>query len=188
MRYGVLTFCLLTITSLSAHAADNHSDPQQAFYKTLQSLCGSRYEGKSVFPEDPGDDFRGALLVAHFEHCTDDEIRIPFHVGENRSRTWILRRLSNGLQLKHDHRHDDGSEDDISRYGGTTTTPGTALEQSFPADAYTADLIPEASTNRWVLILSDDASQLTYYLERHDKLRFRAVLKRISNATDQALE
>ena len=46
------------------------------------------------------------------------EIRMPFIVGENTSRTWILRKAKGGLALKHDHMQEDGKPDSISNYGG----------------------------------------------------------------------
>jgi len=84
----------------------------------------------------------------------------------------------NGLQLKHQHLHEDGTPDGDTNYGGTTNTNGTAFAQAFPADEFTQQLIPAASTNVWNLSLSDDKESLTYYLERHDKPRFKATLKR----------
>jgi hypothetical protein len=151
---------------------------QQAFFDRVKSMCGARYEGESVFPEDPGDAFRGQLLVAVIESCGDDEIRIPFLVGPDTSRTWLLKRTTEGLQLKHDHRHEDGTPDEVTLYGGVAANPGSPLSQSFPADSYTADLIPEASSNEWFLSFSADGQQLTYYLERHGKPRFKAVLSK----------
>ncbi|MEE9183131.1 MAG: hypothetical protein V3U39_01490, partial [Acidimicrobiia bacterium] len=64
-------------------------------------------------------------------------------------------------------------------YRGTTTGPGSELSQSFPADAHTAGLIPDAATNEWFLSLTADGAGLTYYLERHGKPRFRAELRRV---------
>lgn len=151
---------------------------QQAFFDRVKSMCGARYEGESVFPEDPGDAFRGQLLVAVIESCGVDEIRIPFMVGPDSSRTWVLTRTAEGLQLKHDHRHEDGTPDEVTLYGGVATDPGSPLSQSFPADSYTAGLIPEASSNEWFLSLSADGQELTYYLERHGKPRFKAVLSK----------
>jgi len=139
-------------------------------------MCGARFEGESVFPDDPGDAFRDQLLVAVIETCDADEIRVPFIVGSDASRTWLLTRTVNGLQFKHDHRHPDGTPDEVTLYGGIAIEAGSPLSQSFPADSYTADLIPEASTNEWFLSFSDDGQQLTYYLERHGKARFKAVL------------
>ena len=151
---------------------------QQAFFDQVKSMCGARFEGEAVFPDDPGDAWRGQLLVAVIETCGADEIRIPFMVGPDSSRTWVLTRTVNGLQLKHDHRHTDGTPDEITLYGGVAVDAGSALSQSFPADSYTADLIPEASTNEWFLDFSDDGLELTYYLERHGKARFKAVLSK----------
>ena len=152
---------------------------QEVFFDRLTSLCGARFEGESVFPEDPGDAFRDQLLVAVIDSCSADEIRIPFLVGEDHSRTWVLKKTANGLQLKHDHRHDDGTPDEVTLYGGTAINPGTTISQSFPADTYTADLIPEAASNEWFLSLSEGADEITYYLERHNKARFKAILKRV---------
>ncbi|MDX2219370.1 MAG: hypothetical protein SF172_10135 [Burkholderiales bacterium] len=143
------------------------------------SLCGARFEGESVLPRDPGDSFAGKKLVATLATCGESEIRVPFAVGEDRSRTWLITRTPNGLQLKHDHRHADGTPDKITMYGGLVRAGGSAEQQAFAADAHTAKLIPEAATNVWTLTLSPDGQSLTYYLERNGKPRFKAVLKRV---------
>ena len=174
---------LIGLVVEESHAANLTSTPvlntnQQAFFDHVKSMCGVRFEGESVFPEDPGDAWKGQLLVAVIETCGADEIRIPFLVGSDSSRTWVLTRTVNGLQLKHDHRHADGTPDEITLYGGVTIDAGSPLSQSFPADSYTADLIPEASTNEWFLGFSADGRELTYYLERHGKARFKAVLNK----------
>lgn len=125
--------------------------PQAAFWASLQDLCGNAYEG--AVAEAPADDttFAGRDLVMHVRSCTETEIRIPFHVGEDRSRTWVLTRTDEGVRLKHDHRHADGSEDEITQYGGDTSAEGTAERQEFPADEHTASLIPAAATNVWTV-------------------------------------
>jgi len=179
---GLLISAITAITGTS-HAANPASAPvlkpnQQAFFDKIKSMCGARFEGESVFPDDPGDAFRGQLLVAVIESCGVDEIRIPFMVGPDSSRTWVLKRTVKGLQLKHDHRHADGTPDEVTLYGGVALDAGSAFSQSFPADGYTANLIPEASTNEWFLSLSADGQELTYYLERHGKARFKAVLNK----------
>lgn len=174
MRFKSLA--LILAIALPA-AAETPVPAHTQFFESLAQLCGSRFEGQVEFPEDPGDAFRDKLLVAHIADCRADAIRIPFHVGEDRSRTWVLRRVSGGgLELKHDHRHADGTPDEVTMYGGTTQTSGTPLSQSFPADALTAELIPAAATNEWSLTLSEDGTRLTYSLERHGKPRFRATL------------
>ena len=85
---------------------------------------------------DPADAaFVGQPLVMHVRQCTDEEIRIPFHVGDNRSRTWVISRTAAGLRLKHDHRHQDGSSDALTMYGGDSRGVGTTVRQEFPADS-----------------------------------------------------
>jgi hypothetical protein len=146
--------------------------PQEIFWARLQTLCGQAFPGRPVeFPE--GDTtFTRSVLIAHVRSCTAEEIRIPFHVGEDRSRTWVLTRTATGIRLKHDHRHEDGSEDEVTRYGGATddwagylarNSPEVAAEigsppmqgepgrQQFPADAHTAALIPAAVSNIWTI-------------------------------------
>jgi hypothetical protein len=170
-----------TVPSNASTSADTSSvhEPQAMFFEQIRSMCGARFEGQSSFPDDPEDSFYGVPLVAVVESCEEQEIRIPFHVGKDTSRTWILTRTPAGLELKHDHRHEDGTPDEITMYGGTATEPGTATSQSFPADNDTAGLIPEAATNEWFLTLTNEGRTLTYYLERHSAPRFKATLQRI---------
>jgi len=111
------------------------SEPADAFLARLQSLCGKAYPGR-VVTDDPADAaFAGKPLVMHVRTCGPGEVRIPFHVGDDRSRTWIVARTAGGLRLKHDHRHADGSPDAMTMYGGDSIAPGSATAQAFPADA-----------------------------------------------------
>jgi len=125
--------------------------PQDIFWENLQALCGRAYGGRLV-DVTPGDTvFTGRTLVMHVRQCRDDELRIPFHVGDDHSRTWIISRTGDGLRLKHDHRHEDGTEDEITQYGGDTRDEGTAQRQEFYADRHTIELVPEAATNVWTV-------------------------------------
>jgi hypothetical protein len=90
------------------------------------------FEGKTVFPLDDKDPFAGKRLIMHVSSCKSNEIRIPFHVGEDRSRTWMLTTDANGLLLKHDHRHADGTPDSVTMYGGYANTAGNAGTAVFP--------------------------------------------------------
>jgi hypothetical protein len=106
-----------------------------AFFAALLPLCGQAFEGR-VVSDDPADaGWASQRLVMHVRECSEDEIRIPFHVGEDRSRTWVVTRTAQGLRLKHDHRHQDGSSDALTMYGGDSAGPGSATRQAFPADA-----------------------------------------------------
>jgi hypothetical protein len=166
----------LVLLAATVASGNDGPSPRDAFFHRIASLCGSAFEGYSSFPPDPDHSFAGRLLVATVSVCTENEIRIPFAVGEDQSRTWILTRDDRGLLLKHDHRHEDGTPDEITMYGGWATEGGAERSQSFAADEHTAQLIPEAATNVWRLSLSADGRELTYYLERHSEPRFEATL------------
>ena len=102
-------------------------------FANLSALCGKAFEGRIVSPPVAADaSFAGQRLVMHVRECTADTIRIPFHVGDDHSRTWVVTRTTTGLGLKHDHRHRDGSEDKLTQYGGDSITPVTATGRSFP--------------------------------------------------------
>jgi hypothetical protein len=114
---------------------------QDAFWERLTALCGQAFSGQMVGFSRPGDDsWLDREVVIHVRECSDEEIRIPLHVGDNRSRTWVLTRHEGGLRLKHDHRHADGSEEAVTWYGGHTTDPGRAWRQTFPVDDYSRAL------------------------------------------------
>jgi len=147
---------------------------EKEFLSNLKKFCGQAFAGQAVFPEGDKNPFNGQALKIYFEKCTDTELRIPFQVGEDKSRTWVLTHDEKGLLLKHDHRHADGTPDEVTMYGGYAKTGGNAVEQSFPADEYTAKLIPAASTNEWSLVLSQDKKTLSYILKRDGQLRFHA--------------
>lgn len=176
-----LLLAMTAVCAVSAAPLAHANEPAETFFESLRQLCGARYEGAMTFPADGQDAFAGKLLVAEFDSCTEVEIRIPFAVGKDTSRTWIITRTETGLQLKHDHRHADGSEDEITMYGGGVLPNGTATEQSFAADAYTKKLLPEAASNVWTISLDDGGRLLTYALQRHAKPRFTAVLKRVDS-------
>ncbi|HLL60061.1 MAG TPA: hypothetical protein VK391_09265 [Allosphingosinicella sp.] len=133
------------------------STAQDQFFSRLSALCGKAFEGRIASPPVEADsNFAGKRLVMHVRECSADSIRIPFHVGDNRSRTWVVTRTGSGLRLKHDHRHEDGSEDAQTQYGGDTVDAGTAQRQQFPADQYSKDLfvrgnIPQSATNVWAM-------------------------------------
>ena len=133
------------------------------FWQTLQKHCGLSFEGQ-VTAGAGNDDFTGKKLVMHVRSCEDARIRIPFFVGDDKSRTWVLTFEDDRIQLKHDHRHPDGSEDKVTQYGGKTNNSGLANIQLFPADQQTSDLISYASNNVWWITV--DGSMFTYNLRR----------------------
>jgi len=133
--------------------------PQDEFFARVAALCGQAYAGRIVAdqPAPSGlDPFTGKALVMHVRECSDAEIRVPFHVGDDRSRTWVLTRTASGLRLKHDHRHADGKPDAVTMYGGDTTGAGTAERQEFPVDAESQAMFAlegrtVSNTNVWAM-------------------------------------
>jgi len=88
MLRPALTFAVLAVTVITPAAALDEAD---AFFAQIKALCGKAFEGR-VVSEDPRDkDFAAATLTMHVRTCTDDAIAIPFHVGDDRSRTWRRR-------------------------------------------------------------------------------------------------
>ncbi len=171
---GCAVLCGLIACGSAGAPAQDPSYPQAAFWDALTSLCGQAFEGRVAESNPPDTAFAGKPLVMHVRECADSVIRIPFHVGDDRSRTWVVSRTGAGLRLKHDHRHADGTEDEVTQYGGDTADPGSATQQSFPADAYTAALLPPAATNVWSIELVPDRL-FAYALRREGTdRRFRA--------------
>ena len=116
------------------------AEPQDRFFAALSSHCGKAYAGRMVSSDAADADLAGSAMVMAVTECGPQRIAVPFHVQRadgtwDRSRTWLLTRTADGLRLKHDHRHEDGSADAVTFYGGDTSGPGTARTQSFPVDA-----------------------------------------------------
>lgn len=156
------TIYLLAIL-IASPIISQETNPSETFWNSLKSHCDKAYEGSLVLPEED-DSFGGKKLVMHVRACSDNEIKIPFYVGDDKSRTWILTKNKGILTLKHDHRHEDGTEDDVNFYGGTASNAGKEDIQFFPADVQTQQMIPGAATNVWWITL--DNKTFSYNLKR----------------------
>ncbi len=160
---------LLPLALLACSPAE---DPAGGFMTALSARCGQSFEGRVVTNDAADADFAGQRLVMTVASCSADEVRIPFHAGADRSRTWVLTRTDGGLRLKHDHRHEDGTEDVLSQYGGDTIATGTVKRQEFPADAFSKELflregIPASIDNIWAMEATD--SMFAYELRRPNR-------------------
>ncbi len=149
------------------------TSPQDVFMTRLNALCGQRFEGRVVTTDAADDRFRSQRLVMHVRDCSPSEVRIPFSVGEDRSRTWIVTRTAEGLRLKHDHRHEDGTVDVLHMYGGDTIGAGTAERQEFPVDAFSialfnANAAAVSTTNVWAMEMHPDR-MFAYELRRSNR-------------------
>ncbi|HSK74115.1 MAG TPA: hypothetical protein VK892_20615 [Pyrinomonadaceae bacterium] len=155
MKHTIFTSFLLGLIlvfaasqSLFAQAKTNPGG--DTFWAELQKLCGKAFAGTVAAAPSDDTTFKNKELVMHVRACEKDRIRIPFFVGADRSRTWVLTRQKDGrILLKHDHRHEDGTPDKVTMYGGLTSNSGSATVQMFPADQETVDIIPAAATNAW---------------------------------------
>lgn len=146
-----------------------------AFFERLGSLCGKAFAGQLAVFNDSDIEAFGGPAVMHVRECRAQEIRIPFHVGANRSRTWVITRVGDGLRLKHDHRHEDGSSDALTMYGGDTAAgvAGSAQRQEFPADAeskamFEAGGLTVSVDNVWALDV-EPGRQFAYELKRPNR-------------------
>ena len=167
---------LLLALAIAGCATPSPADPASRFFANLQALCGRAYEGRMVSDDAADASFRGQRLVMQVRDCSAQDVRIPFAVGEDRSRTWVVTRTASGLRLKHDHRHEDGTPDRRTNYGGDSRPGGTAEQQAFPADEesmalFVADGIPQSAANVWALELRPGAV-FAYELTRPGR-RFR---------------
>lgn len=172
---------LATWAAASVQAAEARP-ARDAFLDALRSSCGKAFEGRIEVdrPTSPQPDpFADKRLVMHVRDCEQDVLRVPFHVGDDRSRTWVIRRTPEGLRLKHDHRHEDGTLDAVTMYGGDTGDAGSAQRQEFPVDAesvsmFEANSLTASVRNVWAIEI-EPGRRFVYELARPDGRLFRVV-------------
>ena len=183
MQVRIALVALLATLSFPVSSAEEHestaaprSSPVDAFLASIALHCGRAYAGRITAnePAAPNDPFERQALVMHVRDCAPGELRIPFHVGNDHSRTWVITRTSQGLRLKHDHRHEDGTADLLTMYGGDTVEPGLATRQEFPADADSRALferqgLTASVANTWAIEIDPDA-KFVYELSRPGRL------------------
>ncbi|WP_411281692.1 hypothetical protein [Gemmatimonas sp.] len=162
LRSAVLVAATLFVSVTAAHRRDV-VDPGSDFLAALRTHCGKAFAGRMIDPQPADSAMGGRLLVMHVRGC-GDTLRVPFHVGGNRSRTWVFTKTATGARLKHDHRHEDGSEDRVTQYGGDALAGGTAQSMAFAADSFTAALLPASRTNVWTVQVTP--TQFVYQLTR----------------------
>jgi len=122
--------------TLAQETAQEASANHAAFLENLSAQCGQAFPGRLRISSNELQD-RDHLLV-HFRSCEPDEILIPFHSessnaagGWDRSRTWFVTVVEQGLELRHDHREADGSESSRTWYGGFSIGQGSVNRQDF---------------------------------------------------------
>ncbi len=164
--------CAAAALFLVACSGETAPTPADTFMTELAVHCGKAFEGALVSTDESDAAFAGERLVMHVRECAPGEIRVPLHVGENRSRTWVITRTEDGLRLKHDHRHEDGSEDAVTQYGGDSAEITSATRVEFPVDQFSIDLftredLTASVTNVWAMEITDD--MFAYELSRENR-------------------
>ncbi len=120
------------------YISETEAPPFFEFFDALSEQCGNAYPGGLTL-EPPGDEMLTGteLLIVHFRECEENQLKLPFHIEIeeteewDRSRTWIFTRHEDGLEIRHDHRKPDGSDDEVTMYGGLSVEGGSALRQEF---------------------------------------------------------
>ncbi len=188
----LVVFCLFICSeySKSGYATEfsetvKQNESQAAFFDNLSTLCGETFKGQASYPDDEDHPLVGTELRTYISECDDSMIRIELYRDSDYWHgAWVLERREEGLHLFHDHLGDvrtmeELGEDDFHGYGGYADDRGSATVQYFPADEVTAEMIPEAATNVWMMEMDLEAGRFIYYLERHGEPRFRAELSKI---------
>ncbi len=144
---------------------------QQKFYDNFKTLEGKRFSGTEIFISDTNNSWAHLNLEMFVQEFSDTLIKVPFKVGDNKSRTWMFfMEDENILRFRHDHRHEDGTPEDLTMYGGYATDEGSEFIQFFPADQYTCDMLPRICDNLWIAEFSEDLSTFSYSLKKGDNL------------------
>ena len=88
MTQKLIVACFIAVSTITVQAQAQSANA--VFWSELQKLCGKAFAG--TLAAAPADDttFKDKTLVMHVRSCEKDRIRIPFVVGEDRSRTWVL--------------------------------------------------------------------------------------------------
>lgn len=154
-------------------ATQNYVAEQTAFMDAFRPYCGQAFAATIVEDNQPSAAWDYPLVV-HVRDCEDNVVRMPLHVGDDRSRTWVLTQHGGYIDFQHIHLHEDGSADAVSPYGGQTLAAGSATMQAFPVDEASKKLFIEngldvSITNTWTISFVDDQT-MSYKLSRPGRI------------------
>lgn len=158
LRNVCIMAAFATVCAATATASEN------SVWDVLSANCGKAFVGKIIKDTDPSDTWTNARIVMHVRDCSENQIKVPLHVDDNRSRIWIVTKLGAGkMRLKHDHRHADGSSDAVTMYGGTSVGGANVnrpARVTFPVDtesiaSFKKNGLDASVTNSWHLSVGD---------------------------------
>lgn len=185
----VLLAAAASVIALAACSADSSSEPQaaaqptpvapattvsstslpasqQQWWDALHALCGNAYEGTLIRAPEGDNTFRDARVLMHVRDCSDTRVRVPLVIGDNYSRVWVFSQDNGRLLFRHEHRHEDGSEESASQYGGYTSNAGSADTQMFPGDDITTTAIPGSGQRSVWLVEIHPGDKFVYSANR----------------------
>jgi len=150
------------------------SENERAFLNNLASLCGNSFRGQETYMQEGRESWADRDMVMHVTICEDDYVHIPFHMDEDKSRTWMFINEDGRLRFRHDHRYEDGTPEELTMYGGYSDGTGNTFRQHFPADEHTIDLLVDTLNREWHVVLDEDLSNFSYRLLYHGEIVFQA--------------
>ncbi len=150
------------------------SQEQKAFLDHLRDLCGQSFPGEQTYIAEGRESWEDLDFTMRVSKCEEDEVHVDFHMNGDESRTWLFLVEDEGLRLRHDHRHPDGTPEEITLYGGYSDGLGTQFVQNFPADDYTCEMLPASCHAVWGVEFSHDLSTFSYVLAHEGDKVFRA--------------
>jgi len=159
--------------TLSACAQPVSTAPSDLYFEQLSALCGAgAFAGTLVSTDEVDAGFRAETIIMGPAVCDDRSVRIPLAVGDDRSRTWVVTRTDEGVRLKHDHRHADGSEDTLTQYGGDSAA-ASLQRHEFPVDGdtralFTREGIEVSNQNTWAIEIRP-GTQFAYEMSRPER-------------------
>jgi len=170
---GIAAFGLTACGPTTETQSSGYVAEQTAFMAQFKPFCGQAFAAKIVQDNQPSPAWDYPLVV-HIRDCEDNVVRMPLHVGDDRSRTWVLTQHADYIDFQHIHLHEDGSADAVSPYGGQTLAAGSAQLQAFPVDDASKALFIEngldvSVTNTWTIQFVDEQT-MSYQLSRPGRI------------------
>jgi hypothetical protein len=178
LSQGVILFGILVGSAAcgTAPLPDTVANPQRAFFDHMRAHCGEEYPGRAVIAPASDDTFRPAYLGMRIESCTADQIRIPFIVDGDESRTWVLTMDNGDLVFTHEHLLEGDTLSSNSGWGGRAAAgTGTEWFQHFPDHRWSPDRVAEENRSHWRMRLDPEHGQFVYYLDRGTTPAYRLV-------------
>lgn len=166
----ILIFCISSACGSLKPATAIAKPTEDSFYQQLQAYCGKKLIGHVLYPAGKEAPFQGMEIWLEVAQCNQKEIRLPIYINRKIYRTLILSQDKTKYILRHENKRPDGSQAEISMYGGQTAGKNDTYLLLFPADDYSRQLLGAELNYAWSLAFNSDKSTLSYMIENDGKL------------------